>query len=306
MTAPALGLTLRPPRTPPPRTPEWGAWLTATAVTLLLGMFMASGLVVRSGWIVPRTDREAAPAERITFVDVPPAALTLPPEPTAAGDPTAPAVPTPRPAAPLPFPTAPGAARGAAPTRPAVPAVPVPPAAPTVSRDTASAAPVPDGRRPSALAPRVLIPSAPLRAPLPPPPSAGDRVAPRVDCAAPCLGGTTVGAGVGRRPLTREEEAERLRAIGRSVPGMAAKMGRPSVAPAEGPRDPGAPKELQGVSVPVGLPWGGPTKAERERDARLRTEYAATLARLRTRAESLAVLDSLERLRRAPRSAPPR
>ena len=75
MTAPALGLVARPVRPPEPRTPGWGAVVVAAALTLLLGVFMASGLVVRSGWILPDRSAATPQAERLTWVDVPPVPL---------------------------------------------------------------------------------------------------------------------------------------------------------------------------------------------------------------------------------------
>lgn len=305
MTAPALGLVARPVRPPEPRTPGWGAVVVAVVLTLLLGIFMASGLVVRSGWILPDRAADAPQAERLTWVDVPPAALPAPAEPTVAGAPTAE-----RPASPLPNSAAPRLPGVPSTTRPVLPPFPVAPTAPVLpatSRDTASGAPAADARRPSTLAPQAVIPHRVPGATLPPPASAGDRLRPNVTCAAPCAGAERVGVGIGGSDLTREEQAEALRALGRAVPGMAAARGKaPAGAPEPRVNDPNGRKELGGVTLHTGLPWGGPTKAERERDARLHAENKAILARIKTRAESLAVLDSLERARRAPGQRPPR
>jgi hypothetical protein len=54
-----------------------------------------------------------------------------------------------------------------------------------------------------------------------------------------------------------------------------------------------------GVSIPVGLPGGGPTRAQRERARVLDADVSARLARIRARADSLAQLRRRDSVARA-------
>jgi hypothetical protein len=65
---------------------------------------------------------------------------------------------------------------------------------------------------------------------------------------------------------------------------------------------PAPPSSAGGISIPVGLPLGGPSRAQRERDRAIHVENMAIMDRIRRRADSLAAVrrqrlaDSLARL----------
>ncbi|HEX5581229.1 MAG TPA: hypothetical protein VFX39_06585, partial [Gemmatimonadaceae bacterium] len=229
--------------------------------------------------------------ERVTYVDVPP--RTLPP-----------------PAEPLPTPhTAPAPGHAPGTIAPSTPNTTTPNvAAPTAPRTGQRVSPVPtlplDSAARAAGAAGRLPPRAPAaRLPdgltFPPPARAG---APATACVGPCRGGTTGGVNTLPGPLTGAERDSVLRAIGQSVPALAGEMRRRGEgAPSAAPADPGAIQPLGGVSLPIGLPGGGPSKAQRERDRRVHAENTAALARIKAREDSIARADSLERVRRQQR-----
>lgn len=222
------------------------------------------------------TGEPPPPAEEIVYVPVPasPTAPTAAPSPTPAID----AIvrrPAARPAEPGPG-DAPSSGALQAPT--------------TLFPPSADSA-----RRPAGTAPAVPTPRA---------------VFTPVPCPAPCLekGGaprTAGGAGVlanGKSlpPLTREQRDSVLRGIAAEV-ARAPKVSSGPVGPKE-PSPMGQPPMMTGASIPIGLPGGGPTRAQRKRDSILNAEVEARLARVKARADSIeaARRDSIARARRAP------
>lgn len=131
-------------------------------------------------------------------------------------------------------------------------------------------------------------------------------------CPAPCLekggapraaGGAGVLANGKTLPsLTREQRDSVLRGIAADV----ARAPRVSSSPV-GPREPspmGQPPMQTGVSIPIGLPGGGPTRAQRKRDSTLNAEVSARLERVKARADSIetARRDSIARATRTQRA----
>jgi len=127
-------------------------------------------------------------------------------------------------------------------------------------------------------------------------------------CPAPCLdrGGaarTAGGAGVlanGKTlpGLSREQRDSVLRGIAAEV-AHAPKRSSSPVGPTE-PSPMGQPPIMTGTSIPIGLPGGGPTRAQRKRDSTLNAEVSARLERVKARADSIekARRDSIARATR--------
>ena len=158
------------------------------------------------------------------------------------------------------------------------------------------------------------IPPAPWLT-FPAPTTAPARGAAGTTCQAPCADALTAGARTGPEGLDSAGRAARLRELGASVPELARERGgRLAGNASAGPTDPGGPPAMGGISLGVGLPGGGPTKAQRERDRKLDAENMAMMARVRARvdpavADSLRAdsirADSIARARRAAGGAPP-
>ncbi|HEY0972750.1 MAG TPA: hypothetical protein VGE02_17400 [Gemmatimonadales bacterium] len=288
MTAPALQLWPGRRAGRPPESPRtWGSTAVGLAATALLVLFLALGFQPGSAWLPDgRTlDDSRSVPESITFVDVPPATLPPPAEPL----PTSPTTPASRQPAGTIAPFSPNTA---------TPTVPrqgqrVSPA-PTLPVDSAGRAGA--GRLP----PRPPEARLPDGLTFPPPARAG---APAPDCVGPCLGGVAGGVSTRAAPLTVAERDSALRAMERSIPALARELERRdgALAPASPPADPGAIPQLKGASIPLGLPGGGPSKAQREHDRRVHAGNSAALARIRARQDSIARADSLERARRGRR-----
>ncbi|HEX3160636.1 MAG TPA: hypothetical protein VHQ45_19105 [Gemmatimonadaceae bacterium] len=218
-------------------------------------------LVPRSSTDAGDEDRSTAAPEQLLFVtpaEAPPE--PAPPLPSAA-EPTVPSArPTPRaPAAPVP-----AAPRGAPP------------------RDTAA----------GGGAPRATPGAAPRRLPLPAVPSAGGAIeqsrAPV--CWPPCLE-DRVGPGRDGGTLTRAQRDSVLEAMAAGVVRDAGSAGStgPRLGGAQPSSSPAAPPSVGGgVSIPVGLPGGGPSAASRRRDSTLNADVQRRMARIRARADSVA------------------
>jgi hypothetical protein len=294
MAAPALLEPRRPygPRRPL-REPTWGATAAAAAITAAFVLLIGTGVGDMRAFA---GFRDAAPAaapaaERVTWVDATPRPLAEPEPTTAAVAGTAqPAV---RPDVRAP------AVPGAVPRRGAPPLLP-----PARSPDTTTAGGAAPTTTPSVL-PRVPRAALPGTSTLPSPTRSSVRILPPTTCVGPCVGGATGGLRTGPPPLDSAGRAERLREIERSVPEMARRLPRGATPPApEAPRDRTRPQPMGGVSIPLGLPGGGPSAAERRRTRELDADVSAGLARVRARVDSTARLDSLRRvdsLRRAGR-----
>lgn len=242
--------------------------MLALALLTLLVLLLVQGSLVQR-WRLEPAGEAAPPPEEVVYVSP-----VAPAEPEPAREAPTPAAPPviERPAAP--------------PTRaPAVPAAP----RDTVARPrTPSAAP---GARPA-----VPLPT------IPGPVTGGEPAAPL--CWPPCIEGR-VGPGRAAPPLTGAARDSALRAMGERV----AREGdtrRPGPVLGGGPAgaaSPVAPPSVgAGVSIPVGLPGGGPTRAQRQRDSTVNADVQARLARLRARQDSIAQArrDSLEAARRVP------
>lgn len=118
-------------------------------------------------------------------------------------------------------------------------------------------------------------------------------------CLPPCgATGPAVVAGVGGRagasvlfpPMSRQERDS----ISRAVILAAAAAGG-----ASGHAATHLPPGVAAVSIPVGLPGGGPTRAQRERARVLDADVSGRLARIRARADSLAELAHRDSVARA-------
>lgn len=228
------------------------------------------------------------PPEAVTYVDVAPPLAE--PTPTPAGARSgAPALP------PL-----------VAPTRPAAPALPAPRARsglPPVATSRDSSVGTARGAAPARVPPAALP-----RGPAFPVTPRVER-APTATCAAPCSGALSSGARLPAPPLDSAARAQRLREIGESVPALAARRPRGDVVGAPGgpPGDRTRPQAAGGVSIPIGLPGGGPSAAERRRNRELDAQITGSLARVRARLDSLHA-DSVRKAdsARKAREKPPR
>lgn len=265
----------------------WRASAAAVAVTALLALFMGSGIGTIPVVVVGRSG--ATMPERIVYTTAPP---SPPPAPT-----RAPVDASPRPAPPP-------AVRPRAPSAEPARTSP-PPARDSLDRGTPRAAP--------GVAPRAPVAGMPVRPSLPtlPAPASPRGRTDAATCAAPCAAPLTVGPRTGPAGLDSAGRAGRLRELGASVPELARELGeRVGGSAIAGPTDPGGPPAPGGVSIAVGLPGGGPTKAQRARDRKLHAANMAMMARVRARvdpavadslrADSLARADSVARSRRPP------
>jgi hypothetical protein len=232
----------------------WQARLLAVALGLLGPVVLA--LSIRVPQASPREDARDS-TERVVALDLPALGQRVDDErvPPLASSGIVP------PASPARERATPGAA--ATPGFPAFPSFP--------SRDSSgSGEPAASTHVPGA---RELLPS----------PAAG-----RALCLPPACGGTGTsvaagaagGAGVGIvfAPMSREERDS----IARAVITAAAAAGGSESHPAST-----LPPGTAGVSLPVGLPGGGPTRAQRERARVLDADVASRLARIRARADSI-------------------
>ena len=128
----------------------------------------------------------------------------------------------------------------------------------------------------------------------------GSPAAGRPLCLPPDCGpkGATVATGVGGGagpgivfpPMSREERDS----IARAVITAAAAAGGSESHPAST-----LPPGTVGVSLPVGLPGGGPTRAQRERARVLDADVSSRLARIRARADSIAAARRRDSVARA-------
>ena len=250
---------LRGPAALAARERSWGARALATVLTLAMLVVIALPLGVGRGPVRPATESEADAAERapehLVFVPVPYTAAPAPTSPSAG----APDVTR-------------NDARSAVGGRPGAS-----PAAPADSSATVTPPPArADTSRASIPTPRAVFTPAP--------------------CAIPCLerggaprtrGGRGVLAnGVGEGSLSQAERDSMLREASRTARGRGAGGGR--VGAAGDPTPPGVPRQQTGISVPIGLPGGGPTREQRKRDSTLNAEVSARLARVKARADSIA------------------
>jgi hypothetical protein len=287
MAAPALLEPRRPygPRRPL-REPTWGATVAAAAITAGFALLIGTGVGDMRAF---PGFRDAAPpaapaAERVTWVDAAPRPLAEAEPTTVAptGEGTAQAAARPDTRAP--------AVPGTVPRRAAPPLLP-----PARAADTTMAGGAAPTATPSVIprVPRAALPGTPT---LPSPARSSVRILPPTTCVGPCVGGATGGLRTGPPPLDSAGRAERLREIERSVPEMARRLPRGATPPSpEAPRDRSRPQPMGGVSIPMGLPGGGPSAAERRRTRELDAEVSAGLARVRARVDSSARLDSLRR-----------
>jgi hypothetical protein len=241
-------------------------WLAAapvaTTLTVLATLAFAVSLGVPgdSSWLSSRTSpvEEPVPDERITYIEATPAPL----EPSTS---TPPVIDRPVPA------TAPRAA----------PMAPPRIAAPVAER------PVPGRTAPDSIAaPTSLVPPRVVPSALPPitAPAASGRggtAGAASSCAPPCAAAARVGVGAPGstgETLTAAERDSILRAIAASVPAKAA----------GGVEKQGVKGGMGGVSIPIGLPGGGPSAKQRARDRATFAENLEIMARLKARADSVA------------------
>ena len=299
MTAPALHtgrepLRLQMPRGTPPA--GWGALVGALAVTTILVALLGVGLLPGRRWILDtRPDAAPPPREHLTYVDVEPAPLP-------AAEPLRPPVTS--------------AGRAASPPRPVASPAPAP-----ATQRLAPPLGIPDRADTVVGNPgRIRSPDPRLAAPLgvPAPVGAGSArgAAPAPTCTdVPCPGALTSGVSSAPAPLDSAGRAERLQEIGASIPALASQRGK-RLAKEAAENTPHAPEPAAdptrphpagvGVSMPVGLPGGGPSAAQRARDRKLHAENQRIMARIRARLDP-AVADSLraDSLARARRGEPP-
>jgi hypothetical protein len=236
---------------PPQRTP-WQARLLAVALGVLGPVVLA--LSIRVPAPAPRAEARDA-TERVASLDLP-----------ALGEQVVDERVPPLASSGIVPPASPARDRAA----PGSPAMPLFPSFPSGGDSTGGGEPAASPRAPGA---RELIPS----------PVAG-----RALCLPPACGGSGTGvaagaaggAGVGIvfAPMSREERDS----IARAVITAAAAAGGSESHPAST-----LPPGTAGVSLPVGLPGGGPTRAQRERARVLDADVASRLARIRARADSI-------------------
>jgi len=254
---------------PPPT--SWTSSAAASVLTLLMLLVIGTSVGVRT---IQQQQRAVARAAEEARLD--PERVTYVPAPTATAVPASPGAVAPRaePAA-GPRPGAPSAGGVLSSVPPAVRA----PDSTAATRARGTAAP-------TVPTPRAVFTPEP--------------------CPAPCLdrGGrprTYGGPGV----LSNGVEAPALTAaqrdsVRREIAARVARAPRERGDAPVGPREPtpmNAPPIQSGVSIPVGLPGGGPTKAQRKRDSTINADVAARLARVKARADSIekARRDSIER-----------
>ena len=257
---------------------SWRTWALSSVLTLVMLVIVGLSIGVRPPASAPADEgasERPVSTEEVVYVPVPasPSAPTAAPSPTSAID------------ALVRRPVAPRAGGATSDDVGALPSpttlFPSPPSADSARRPTGTAPAVPT--------PRAVFTPAP--------------------CPAPCLekGGaprTAGGAGVlanGQTlpPLTREQRDSVLRGIAAAV----ARAPKQASSSPVGPREPspmGQPPIMTGASIPIGLPGGGPTRAQRKRDSILNAEVEARLERVKARADSIeaARRDSIARAQR--------
>lgn len=264
-------MLLRRPLEPATDEHPWVAWLLAAGLTLIL--FLAVGLPAGPAGraittrVAERRPERAQP-EQLIF-------QTLPSSPAPAEQAITP-------------PPAPAARR---PER----ARPAPPAPSRVVPDSGvSAGGSGQPSRPAAPA-RIVPPAilAPPRGEETGEPSA----APPASCATgPCVERAQIGAKRPEHTLTRAERDSIIESIGRSIPGLA------NETPSRGTELSG----MGGISLPIGLPGGGPSREQRKRDSTINADVTARLRRVWARADSIAAArrrDSLEAAKAARRDS---
>lgn len=264
---------------PPTDQRSWVAWLLAAGVTLLLLLSIGlSARGVRYGQLVVDAGARPQPTrpEQLVFETLPaPSVSTASPAPSPAARPT----------------------RQPATSRPVRPPATPPSRARTVpdSGSSAGAAERPTPSIPTATplpTPRFSLPASPT-------PTRGTDATP---CTAPCLAAARVGVDVPNRTLTRAERDSMLQALSASIPAAAAAAGSgddmarsPIVPPRPGGLGRATP--VGGTSIPVGLPGGGPSRAQRQHDSTVNAHVLPILERLKRRADSVLAArrrDSLE------------
>lgn len=252
-------------------TPVAGPTATAVGATIILVLFLASGLRLTGNGleVSARTSQIAMPAERVFYAVTEPAPQPPPAEgaimPTAAEPPR-----TVR----RPSLSAPPGGRS--------PAMPD-----SVSPVAGTGLPV----RPSTVELPRLSPEPASSLALP---KLGDRRAPIATCDAPCGDALVAGPLTGPAGLDSASRTARLRELGESVPELAREGGsRLAGGVGAGPTDPGGPPVMSG-GIGVPLPGGGPSRAQRARDRKLHAQNMRMMARVRARVDP-AVADSLAR-----------
>ncbi|MDQ6831345.1 MAG: hypothetical protein M3081_20990 [Gemmatimonadota bacterium] len=155
-------------------------------------------------------------------------------------------------------------------SRVVAPATPARTLSPPRASDSASNAP-----------PAVATRSVPGDASPAPPPAAGR--APASSCVGPCDAGTTVGVRTAAKPENDRDAT--ISAIADAMRAAAASSGRPT-------------SGMGGVSLNVGLPGGGPSRAQRKRDSTINADVTARLDRIRARGDSVVKADSIARARK--------
>ena len=244
------GLRDGPPREDARR--AWSLGAVATAITLLFFGILGSAVVSMSDLLEPErpaatSEPPAQPTEHIEFVPIPWASPPVAPEPV---------LPRPR--------TAPSSRRASPRDSSVSPVVPIAPS-PARQRDSTALAPNAAARPTTVEAPRVVFPTQPCD----------------LDCAV--RRGAAAGKGVGSLSAAERDSARREAA--RRVTDSPRRPTEARVADDAPPT--GASPRQQGVSIPVGLPGGGPTAAQRKRARELDAEVSARLARIKARADSI-------------------
>lgn len=261
---------------PPGAERSWAAWLIAAGLTTLLflsvGLPTATVRPARTWWSSAQL-REPVRPEHLTFQTLPP------PSPSAHAAPVEP----PRSSAPAettrPIPTAPPLTTHQARTRA------VPPSRARYAPDSARAPSV--QARPAApnTLPRPTSPLAPPVASTPASPSTGIGAA---STCAVCVAGVRAGVAAPQHVLTQAERDSMLQAMDASIPAEAGDVGGSH-----------ATGGMGGISIPIGLPGGGPSRAQRKRDSTIDAHVQVILGRLKVRADSALAArlrDSLEAL----------
>jgi hypothetical protein len=245
----------------PPREDARRAWslgAVATAITLLFFGILGSAVVSMSDLLEPErpaatSEPPAQPTEHIEFVPIPRATPPVAAEPV-----------LPRPATVTAPRTTPSSRRASPRDSSVSPRVPIAPS-PARQRDSSALAPNAAARPTTVEAPRVVFPTQPCD----------------LDCAV--RRGTAAGKGVGSLSAAERDSARREAA--RRVTDSPRRPTEARVADDAPPT--GASPRQQGVSIPIGLPGGGPTAAQRKRARELDAEVSARLARIKARADSI-------------------
>ena len=237
---------------PPAHDHSWVVWLLAAGVTLLLFLTLGlpTGNMRRGGlWWVSREQHVPSRRERIVYQRLPPPAVTR-------------------------APTAPPAVR-----RPARTPAHAPATAPRDARITPDSA---KSTRAAARSPSTTSttglsrPDARLTRPTNPTSSPERSASPA--CAVPCVDARGADARSLSHTLTPAERDSVLHALSNSVPELAREKGGGNARDSSG---------VGGISLPIGLPGGGPSRAQRRRDSVNNAHALVILRRLWARADSV-------------------